>query len=89
MITGPGTPYAVEWPKRKKKKRLALKGKILWGKGSGKRSSRRKFSDFSRAYLCIFGSSLCGTAETNPTSIHEDAGSIPGLVQWVGDLVLP
>ena len=34
------------------------------------------------------GSSLRGATETNPTRIHEDVGLIPGLTQWVGDLVL-
>ena len=36
----------------------------------------------------FFRSSHCDSEVTNPTSIHEDADSISGLIQWVKDPVL-
>lgn len=36
----------------------------------------------------LLGSSCCDASETNMTSIHKAMGSICGLTQWVGDLVL-
>ena len=47
------------------------------------------FLDMKRCKNWADRSSHCGSAVVNLTSIHEDTGLIPGLAQWVKDLVLP
>ena len=42
--------------------------------------------DFPKSYFAV---AIVAQQVTNPTSIHEDMGSIPGLVQWVKDPTLP
>ena len=41
------------------------------------------------AFKLPLRSSHHGSAKTNLTGIHEDAGSIPGLAQWIKDPSLP
>ena len=52
--------------------------------------SREEFSQpgIRSAREDMEGSSHCGSVVMNPTSIHEDAGSVPGLTRWVGDQAL-
>ena len=46
-------------------------------------------SIFSSVKTAIIGHSHCDAAEMNPTSVHKDWESIPGLTQWVEDPALP
>ena len=49
----------------------------------GRQEGPEKFLQRCSSWKFLFGSVVM-----IPTSIHEEAGSIPGFAQWVKDLVL-
>ena len=59
---------------------------IVHGKVKGCSLCAKQYGGFSKKVN--LGNSHCGSAVTNLTSIHEDAGSIPDLAQWDKDLEL-
>ena len=59
---------------------VCLFGSGLWNLDNYRQKNRKK---------PLFWSCLHGLAETNLPSIHEDGGQIPGLAQWIKDLLFP
>ena len=82
---------------------MASEPRLIWWHPGGHfrenpRNSRflrpgKGLDSFHKAILPVYlklklGSSYCGAVEMNLTRIHEDAGLIPGLPQWIRDPVL-
>ena len=58
---------------------------ITWP-ADNRTADKQKYENFIKKSK---GSFHCGSVIMNPTSIHEEVGSIPGLAQWIKDLALP
>ena len=62
-------------------------GKSRPQKYNGLLSKMRKLSRIEK--LKLLGVPFMAQWVKNPTRIHEDSGSVPGLPQWAKDLALP
>ena len=50
---------------------------------SNRNQVQKGYSENAEGVKNAYGSSHCGLVVTNATSIHEDAGLIPSLTQWI------
>ena len=58
-----------------------------WAKKKDYRTQGQKLGS-GALIIVLVGVPIMAQQVKNPSSIHEDVGSIPGLTQWVKDLVL-
>ena len=88
MLRNPEKQSSQSQSEKYRLKKNCLLPAVIWPPLAGI-AQNSPFSCVKLSIKCNLRSSRCGSAETNLASIHEEAGLIPGLAQWVGALALP